>query len=238
MLTEVLMIWVLDRADQFLVYLEWARLQSFQWDGMWSLEESLWPGCKCSHPSWSSLGPIPYMHVYNIIKSAAFLSTPPTPVLRTTPPVQWKRSAPTLSAFSPSTEERRFTTNTWSPCSSTTSSSSSGVPTLSLVWDRWLWPGPLPRITGPLLSQMTFLPFQCFLPLGDLSGLFCVCGVFHYCCFSLLVYEQHKTVSTPFVSCFRYHTGSLAFGSLILSIVQIIRVLLEYLDHKLKGLLL
>ncbi|CAM9338575.1 unnamed protein product [Lampetra planeri] len=33
----------------------------------------------------------------------------------------------------------------------------------------------------------------------------------------------------------RYHTGSLAFGSLILSFVQIIRVLLEYLDHKLKG---
>ncbi|KAK6468720.1 choline transporter-like protein 2 isoform X3 [Huso huso] len=33
----------------------------------------------------------------------------------------------------------------------------------------------------------------------------------------------------------RYHTGSLAFGSLILSIVQVIRVLLEYLDHKLKG---
>uniref|UniRef100_A0A8C5FK40 Choline transporter-like protein n=1 Tax=Gadus morhua TaxID=8049 RepID=A0A8C5FK40_GADMO len=33
----------------------------------------------------------------------------------------------------------------------------------------------------------------------------------------------------------RYHTGTLAFGSLILSIVQIIRVLLEYIDHKLKG---
>ncbi|XP_055014083.1 choline transporter-like protein 2 isoform X1 [Boleophthalmus pectinirostris] len=33
----------------------------------------------------------------------------------------------------------------------------------------------------------------------------------------------------------RYHTGSLAFGSLILSIVQVIRVILEYLDHKLKG---
>ncbi|XP_008413582.1 choline transporter-like protein 2 isoform X2 [Poecilia reticulata] len=33
----------------------------------------------------------------------------------------------------------------------------------------------------------------------------------------------------------RYHTGSLAFGSLILAIVQIIRVLLEYLDQKLKG---
>ncbi|XP_017272256.1 choline transporter-like protein 2 isoform X2 [Kryptolebias marmoratus] len=33
----------------------------------------------------------------------------------------------------------------------------------------------------------------------------------------------------------RYHTGSLAFGSLILAIIQIIRVFLEYLDHKLKG---
>ncbi|XP_038570191.1 choline transporter-like protein 2 isoform X1 [Micropterus salmoides] len=33
----------------------------------------------------------------------------------------------------------------------------------------------------------------------------------------------------------RYHTGSLAFGSLILSIVQVIRVFLEYLDQKLKG---
>ncbi|XP_036385684.1 choline transporter-like protein 2 isoform X1 [Megalops cyprinoides] len=33
----------------------------------------------------------------------------------------------------------------------------------------------------------------------------------------------------------RYHTGSLAFGSLILAIVQVIRVVLEYLDQKLKG---
>ncbi|XP_073792214.1 choline transporter-like protein 2 isoform X3 [Danio rerio] len=33
----------------------------------------------------------------------------------------------------------------------------------------------------------------------------------------------------------RYHTGSLAFGSLLLAIVQVIRVLLEYIDHKLKG---
>ncbi|XP_066453894.1 choline transporter-like protein 5 isoform X3 [Eleutherodactylus coqui] len=33
----------------------------------------------------------------------------------------------------------------------------------------------------------------------------------------------------------RYHTGSLAFGSLILALVQFIRVILEYLDHKLKA---
>ncbi|XP_054509631.2 choline transporter-like protein 2 isoform X2 [Agelaius phoeniceus] len=33
----------------------------------------------------------------------------------------------------------------------------------------------------------------------------------------------------------RYHTGSLAFGSLVLAIVQVIRVVLEYLDHRLKA---
>lgn len=33
----------------------------------------------------------------------------------------------------------------------------------------------------------------------------------------------------------RYHTGSLAFGSLLIAIVQMIRVFLEYLDHKLKD---
>ncbi|MCJ8750301.1 hypothetical protein PDJAM_G00261170 [Pangasius djambal] len=38
-----------------------------------------------------------------------------------------------------------------------------------------------------------------------------------------------------YVKCSRFHTGSLAFGALILSTVQFIRVVLEYLDHKLKG---
>ena len=33
----------------------------------------------------------------------------------------------------------------------------------------------------------------------------------------------------------RYHLGSLAFGSLIIAIIQMIRVILEYVDHKLKG---
>lgn len=39
---------------------------------------------------------------------------------------------------------------------------------------------------------------------------------------------------TPLLA-LRYHTGSLAFGALILAIVQIIRVMLEYLDQRLKG---
>ncbi|XP_071979154.1 choline transporter-like protein 4 isoform X2 [Engystomops pustulosus] len=42
-------------------------------------------------------------------------------------------------------------------------------------------------------------------------------------------------VSGAFMRTLRYHTGSLAFGSLILTIVQMIRIVLEYLDHKLKG---
>jgi len=33
----------------------------------------------------------------------------------------------------------------------------------------------------------------------------------------------------------RYHWGSLAFGSLLIAIVQMIRVVLEYFDRKLKG---
>ncbi|XP_048473860.1 choline transporter-like protein 2 isoform X2 [Rhincodon typus] len=33
----------------------------------------------------------------------------------------------------------------------------------------------------------------------------------------------------------RYHTGTLAFGSLLLALVQVIRVLLEYIDQKMKG---
>lgn len=42
-------------------------------------------------------------------------------------------------------------------------------------------------------------------------------------------------VSGAFMRTLRYHTGSLAFGALILTIVQIIRIILEYLDHKLKN---
>ncbi|XP_053328892.1 choline transporter-like protein 4 [Spea bombifrons] len=42
-------------------------------------------------------------------------------------------------------------------------------------------------------------------------------------------------VSAAFMRTLRYHTGSLAFGALILTIVQLIRIILEYLDHKLKG---
>nr|XP_057903582.1 choline transporter-like protein 4 [Doryrhamphus excisus] len=35
-----------------------------------------------------------------------------------------------------------------------------------------------------------------------------------------------------FVRTLRYHVGSLAFGALILTLVQVVRVILEYIDHK------
>ncbi|KAK7888905.1 hypothetical protein WMY93_024465 [Mugilogobius chulae] len=40
---------------------------------------------------------------------------------------------------------------------------------------------------------------------------------------------------SSFSRAIRFHTGSLAFGSLILASVQFIRIVLEYLDHKLKD---
>lgn len=36
------------------------------------------------------------------------------------------------------------------------------------------------------------------------------------------------------ISC-SYHTGTMAFGALLLTLVQMIRMVLEYLDRKLKG---
>ncbi|XP_040844313.1 choline transporter-like protein 4 [Ochotona curzoniae] len=42
-------------------------------------------------------------------------------------------------------------------------------------------------------------------------------------------------LASSFIRTLRYHTGSLAFGSLILTLVQIARIILEYIDHKLRG---
>ncbi|KAG7225443.1 hypothetical protein INR49_027437 [Caranx melampygus] len=38
-----------------------------------------------------------------------------------------------------------------------------------------------------------------------------------------------------FMRSLRYHVGSLAFGALILTLVQIVRIILEYIDHKTKD---
>lgn len=42
-------------------------------------------------------------------------------------------------------------------------------------------------------------------------------------------------LATALYKSLRYHLGSLAFGSFIIAVVQMIRLVLEYVDHKLKG---
>ncbi|XP_028251347.1 choline transporter-like protein 4 [Parambassis ranga] len=42
-------------------------------------------------------------------------------------------------------------------------------------------------------------------------------------------------VCGSFIRSLRYHVGSLAFGALLLTLVQIVRIILEYIDHKTKG---
>ncbi|XP_051991233.1 choline transporter-like protein 4 isoform X2 [Xyrauchen texanus] len=41
-------------------------------------------------------------------------------------------------------------------------------------------------------------------------------------------------LTQSFMRALRYHVGSLAFGALILTLVQLVRIILEYLDHKFK----
>ncbi|XP_076610488.1 choline transporter-like protein 4 [Chaetodon auriga] len=42
-------------------------------------------------------------------------------------------------------------------------------------------------------------------------------------------------LSASFIRSLRYHVGSLAFGALILTLVQLVRIILEYIDHKTKA---
>ncbi|XP_037549139.1 choline transporter-like protein 4 [Nematolebias whitei] len=42
-------------------------------------------------------------------------------------------------------------------------------------------------------------------------------------------------VCASFMRAIRFHVGSLAFGALILTLVQIVRILLEYIDHKTRS---
>uniref|UniRef100_A0A8C8HVL0 Choline transporter-like protein n=1 Tax=Oncorhynchus tshawytscha TaxID=74940 RepID=A0A8C8HVL0_ONCTS len=42
-------------------------------------------------------------------------------------------------------------------------------------------------------------------------------------------------LSQAFIRTLRYHVGSLAFGALILTLIQVVRIILEYLDHKTRA---
>ena len=52
--------------------------------------------------------------------------------------------------------------------------------------------------------------------------------------FWTLLISTSKTASNLFVLYFRYHTGSLAFGALIIAIIQFIRFILGYIQRQLK----
>jgi len=49
-----------------------------------------------------------------------------------------------------------------------------------------------------------------------------------------IVGHRLSKICSLYVYC-RYHMGSVAFGSLLIAICQLIRIILEYLDRKLKG---
>lgn len=49
------------------------------------------------------------------------------------------------------------------------------------------------------------------------------------------VYIVHCIHTHVFIFLFRFHAGSIAFGSLIIAVVQLLRVILAYIQKKLKG---
>ncbi|KAL7868763.1 hypothetical protein SRHO_G00101470, partial [Serrasalmus rhombeus] len=60
--------------------------------------------------------------------------------------------------------------------------------------------------------------------------------------FASYYWAFHKPADIPacplvssFMRALRYHVGSLAFGALILTIIQVVRIILEYIDHKCRG---
>ena len=54
----------------------------------------------------------------------------------------------------------------------------------------------------------------------------------------LLVLSEYILTFILILSLSRYHTGSLAFGSLILAVIQMFRLILEYMDKRLQSKIL
>lgn len=90
---------------------------------------------------------------------------------RTSLSLLWRQTVRGLSACLLSMVGKRHITNIWSSFNSTTSSCSSGVQTLSLLWVRWLWQGRLHPTTGLLINPMTCLPTRCVPLWADPSGM-------------------------------------------------------------------
>lgn len=97
-------------------------------------------------------------------------SFPPFPC-RTSLFLKLRRTVRGPSACLLSMVVKRHITSTWSSFNSTTSSCSSGVPTLSLLWVRWLWQERLRPTTGLLKNPRTCPLSHCVPHWADPSGM-------------------------------------------------------------------
>lgn len=147
------------------------------------------------------------------------------------------QAAPLPAVFLSNTTMRASSSRTCLTCRSTTSLLSSGVLTLSSLWGSVPLPGPLPPTTGLSPSRMIYPCSPCVLASYVLSGRLLhghQIGSTSVTMFvSFVAWAKHRNDWVDHHHC-RYHVGSLAFGALILTLVQLVRIILEYIDHKTK----
>ena len=146
--------------------------------------------------------------------------------------IQWALAFPSdLNKFAPVNVQVPFVnssklagTFTWPSCRSTTFLVYSGVYSSFLLWLKWFWPVPLPLGTGHSINLVTFQhtpwPTASSGPLCNFT--FCSCA------FS----SQLKTMFEIFsLKGIIWEPSLLA---LIIAIIRSIRVLLEYIDRKVR----
>uniref|UniRef100_A0A8C5B457 Choline transporter-like protein n=1 Tax=Gadus morhua TaxID=8049 RepID=A0A8C5B457_GADMO len=116
------------------------------------------------------------------------------------------------------------------------SSSAPGCPSARCIFIRYNDEGLLQRniFNLQIYNAVAFLWCVNFvIALGQctLAGAFAS----YYWAFSKPSDIPYFPLSSAFIRTLRYHVGSLAFGALILTLVQIVRILLEYIDHKTRS---
>ncbi|PVD22195.1 hypothetical protein C0Q70_18000 [Pomacea canaliculata] len=89
------------------------------------------------------------------------------------------------------------------------------------------------RYTIPMQLYMLFMFFW-LMNFVVAFGQMTLAGAFATFYWSRKEMPPHPLLSS-FCRCLRYHLGSLAFGSLIIASIQLIRSILEYMDRKLKS---
>uniref|UniRef100_A0A8C9Z9D8 Choline transporter-like protein n=1 Tax=Sander lucioperca TaxID=283035 RepID=A0A8C9Z9D8_SANLU len=122
------------------------------------------------------------------------------------------------------------------PCSNFTSSDYPGCPSASCIFIKYNNEGLFQRnlFNLQIYNVVAFLWCVNFvIALGQCT----LAGAFssYYWAFTKPADIPMFPVCGSFIRSLRYHVGSLAFGALILTLVQIVRMILEYIDHKTKA---